>query len=75
MYIYVNKDLLMKKGKIAGQVIEYILPIVVKLDTVLVKIENLDKETKNHVHVQFYLSWAKNGMAKIILKATQEELE
>ncbi len=80
MYIFVNKDLSMDKGKIAGQVghvvqkiLEYILPIVVKLDAGLVQVENLDEQTKNHV--QFYLSWAKNGMAKIILKATQAELE
>ncbi len=80
MYIFVNKDLSMDKGKIAGQVghvvqkmLEYILPIVVKLDAGLVTMKNLDEQTKTHV--QSYLSWAKNGMAKIVLKATQIELE
>ncbi len=80
MYIFVNMDLKMDKGKIAGQVghlvqkiLEYILPIVVKLDAKLIQMENLDEQTK--AHVQSYLSWSKNGMGKIVLKATQSELE
>ncbi len=80
MYIFVNMDLKMDKGKIAGQVghvvqkiLEYVLPIVVKLDAGLIQMENLDEQTRKHV--QSYLSWAKNGMGKIVLKATQAELE
>ncbi len=80
MYIFVNMDLKMDKGKIAGQVghvvqkiIEHILPVVIKLDAGLVQMENLDEQTR--INVNAYTQWARYGMAKIVLKATQAELE
>jgi peptidyl-tRNA hydrolase len=70
----------MEKGKIAGQVghivqriIEAILPTAIKIKNNELNINDLDDETKNII--LSYEEWRKNGMAKIVLKATQTELE
>jgi PTH2 family peptidyl-tRNA hydrolase len=80
MYILINNDLKMEKGKIAGQVghivqriIEAILPTAIKIKNNELNINDLDDETKNII--LSYEEWRKNGMAKIVLKATQPELE
>lgn len=95
MYILINNDLKMEKGKIAGQVghivqriIEAIFtqkaklsslnlessePTAIKIKSNELNINDLDDETKNII--LSYEEWRKNGMAKIVLKATQAELE
>ena len=71
MYIFVNNDLKMDKGKIAGQVGHIVQKII---ETIFLKINfNTDDESKKIIEA--YTEWRTNGMAKIVLKATQAELE
>lgn len=59
MYILVNNDLKMGKGKIAGQVGHSVSSLVRKLEK---------NPTKNYIY------WLANGEAKIIIKSTEEEM-
>lgn len=61
MYILVNSDLSMGKGKIAGQVGHVISHIIRKL-------ENCKNKTS-------YNKWIRKGEPKIILKSTENEME
>lgn len=69
MYIFVNTDLKMEKGKIAGQVGHVVQKIIEKILIDLITIENPDDKTKEII--SNYIKWKTNGMAKIVLKATQ----
>jgi len=62
MYIFVNDDLKMGKGKIASQVGHCVQNLIEEL------LENNKKEK-----YQDYIKW-KNGSKKIILKATYSQL-
>lgn len=64
MYIFVNTDLNMGKGKIAGQVGHVVQNIVTDA-----------LSNKHFVDKQYrYLEWSSSLNAKIILKATHEQL-
>lgn len=64
MYLFVNKDLKMSTGKIAGQVGHCVGMIVEKVFT------NNDKTL-----LSCYKSWSKNGMKKIVLKSSEKDLK
>lgn len=64
MYIIINNDLKMGKGKIAGQACHSVARIIRIL-------ENM----KNTLHRNNYMNWCKNYEPKIVLKATQEQIE
>lgn len=60
MYIIVNNDLAMGKGKIIAQCCHGVCDVIRQLHT-----------EKND---EIYRSWLKNGQKKIVLKATQKQL-
>lgn len=62
MYILVNSSLSMTKGKIAAQVGHAVQKYM----------ERLFDKKENH---NDYLKWTNNGSKKVVLKATQEQLE
>ena len=63
MYIFVNNDLNMSKGKIASQVGHVILSIV----------EHILNNKKSDEFAR-YKEWKNQGQPKIILKATEDDL-
>lgn len=69
MYILVNDDLKMGKGKIASQVGH-----VVGLITEEIIIKSIES-SKVHDCYTRYVKWKNTGHTKIILKAKQEEME
>lgn len=69
MYIFVNNDLNMGKGKIAAQV-GHIVEIMIEE---LVKAELTS--TKKKSFLEDYNTWKRTGRKKIILKATEEEIK
>lgn len=74
MYIFVNTDLKMDKGKIGGQVGHLVQTIIEKILLDLIPMENPDDKTQEII--SSYIKWkAHSGVAKVVLKATQEELE
>lgn len=73
MYIFVNTDLKMDKGKIAGQVGHVVQKIIEKILVDFIPMENPDDKTKEII--SNYIKWKTHGMAKIILKASQVQLE
>ncbi len=68
MYILVNDDLKMGKGKIAGQVGHVVGSITEKIITEHYKKHNNDVYNR-------YVEWKNNGCAKIILKATEAQIK
>ncbi len=69
MYILINNDLNMGKGKIAaqvGHVVEIIIEELVKAELT---------STKKKSFLEDYKVWKKTGRAKIVLKATEEEIK
>lgn len=64
MYILVNKDLKMGKGKIASQSCHS----VSRMTRVLERAGTIDKPDYS------YEQWLKNGEPKVVLKASQEEM-
>lgn len=68
MYIIVNNDLQMGKGKIAAQVGHVVMQIVE--DIIIKKFES----TKIPNICKDYDVWKNSGGAKIVLKATKEQL-
>jgi PTH2 family peptidyl-tRNA hydrolase len=69
MYIFVNNDLNMGKGKIAAQVGHLVETIIEEL----VKAELTS--TKKKSFLEDYNIWKRTGRKKIILKATEEEIK
>ncbi len=63
MYIFVNEDLKMSKGKIASQVGHVVLMMV----------EHVLNNKKSEEFIK-YKEWKMNGQPKIILKATEQDL-
>ena len=70
MYVLVNNDLGMGKGKIAGQVGH-----VVGLITEEIMRKSYESIGGIPDCYSRYVRWKNNGHAKIILKATQEQIE
>ena len=71
MYILINNDLNMKKGKIASQVGH-----VVGIITEEIIRKSLECPTKKYVRdYLLYNTWIQNGHAKIVLKASEKELQ
>jgi len=68
MYILVNDDLKMGKGKIAGQV-GHVVGLIT--EEILVNYYTTDKKRDSY---QNYILWKNTGQAKIILKATEEQI-
>ena len=69
MYILVNNDLQMGKGKIAAQVGHVVQQII---EDIIIK----KYESKKILNIcKDYDGWKNSGCAKIILKATKEQLE
>lgn len=68
MYVLVNDDLKMGKGKIAGQVGH-----VVGLITEEIIRKSYESDTVSKEYLR-YVKWKHTGHAKIILKATQEQI-
>jgi len=70
MYILVNDDLKMGKGKIAGQV-GHVVGLITE------EIIRKSYETAKGVPdcYQRYVEWKMTGHAKVILKATQQQIE
>ena len=64
MYIIINNDLKMSKGKIAGQACH------VACDTVI----DIELSVANSEIYEAYDKWKKEVKAKIVLKATEKEL-
>jgi PTH2 family peptidyl-tRNA hydrolase len=69
MYLIVNNDLNMSKGKIAAQVGHVVESIIEEL----VKAEFTS--TKKKSFLEDYNLWKRSGRAKIVLKANQEEIK
>jgi PTH2 family peptidyl-tRNA hydrolase len=69
MYVLVNNDLGMGKGKIAGQVGH-----VVGLLTEEIIRKSYESRKGAHDCYHRYMIWKNTGHAKIILKATQEQI-
>jgi PTH2 family peptidyl-tRNA hydrolase len=69
MYIFVNNDLKMQKGKIAGQVGH-----VVQIITEEIIIKSMESTKHNIPDCCIRYDKWKHGAAKIILKATEKEL-
>ena len=69
MYLFVNTDLKMEKGKIAGQV-GHAVQIITE------KILRLGYESRNipECYVR-YNKWSRSGAKKVVLKATQQQME
>jgi PTH2 family peptidyl-tRNA hydrolase len=70
MYILVNNDVKMGKGKIAGQV-GHVVGLITEEIVQNYYVERTDSTIEAYNR---YLSWKKKGHAKIILKATEEEI-
>jgi PTH2 family peptidyl-tRNA hydrolase len=70
MYILVNNDVKMGKGKIAGQV-GHVVGLITEEIVHNYYVERTDSTIEAYNR---YLSWKKKGHAKIILKATEEEM-
>ena len=72
MYLIVNNDLNMSKGKIAAQVGH----IVESITEELVKAEIFSSnQTKKKSFLEDYNLWKRVGRAKIVLKANQNEIK
>ena len=72
MYLIVNNDLNMSKGKIAAQVGHIVESIIEEL----VKAEIFSSnQSKKKSFLEDYNLWKRVGRAKIVLKATQEEIK
>ena len=70
MYILVNDDLKMGKGKIAGQVGHVVGLITEKI------IQDYYESNKKPSDIYLrYLTWKRTGIAKIVLKATEEQIK
>lgn len=69
MYILVNDDLKMGKGKIAGQVGHVVGLITEEI------LKKFYESKKSPDCYQRYIKWKNTGHAKIILKATQEQIK
>jgi len=70
MYIFINDDLKMQKGKIAsqtGHVVQFITEDIIRMGY-----ETAGGPPDAYVR---YMKWKANGCAKIVLKATQEQLK
>jgi peptidyl-tRNA hydrolase len=76
MYIFINNDLKMGKGKISAQVGHVVQSITEAIigNYYENKIQKLDQKIHNDLFND-YCSWGKCGCPKIVLKATLEELE
>ena len=73
MYILVNDDLKMGKGKIAGQV-GHVVGLIT--DNILTDFYNSKKsEQEASDTYKKYVQWFNSGSAKIILKATEEQIK
>lgn len=68
MYVLVNDDLKMGKGKIAGQV-GHVVGLIT--EEIIRKSYESDKVPDSYLR---YVRWKNTGHAKIILKATQEQI-
>jgi len=70
MYVFVNDDLKMSKGKIAGQV-AHVVGLITE------EIIRKSYETTKGVPDCYsrYMIWKTTGHAKVILKASQEQIE
>lgn len=70
MYVLVNDDLKMGKGKIAGQV-GHVVGLITE------EIIRKSYETSKGIPDCYkrYMMWKSTGHAKVILKATQEQIE
>ena len=69
MYIVINNDLNMSKGKIAaqvGHVVEIIIEELVRAELI---------STKKKSFLEDYKVWKNTGRAKIVLKANDEEIK
>lgn len=69
LYVVINNDLNMGKGKIASQVGHVIESIIEELVRTEILSSNLKKTIVNDYNI-----WKYNGRTKIILKGTTEEL-
>jgi PTH2 family peptidyl-tRNA hydrolase len=65
MYIFINNDLKMDKGKIASQTGHIVQQIIENIKDVTVKKDFIDR----------YNVWKNNGSTKIILKASEKQLK
>ena len=63
MYVFVNNELKMGKGKIGAQIGHVVMSLI----------EHLLNNKKSQEYSR-YLEWKKYGQAKIILKATENDL-
>lgn len=68
MYIFVNMDLKMEKGKIAGQVGHLCQRITADIIRMGYEISPVPQEYID------YMLWESNGSKKVVLKATQEQM-
>lgn len=69
MYILVNNDLNMGKGKIASQVGHVVEKITAKI------LQSFQDIKKPKQFMEDYINYTKSGNKKIILKGTQEQLQ
>jgi len=75
MYILVDSNLKMTKGKIAAQVGHVVQQIT---ETIIVNYYEKHADPRNESHMltyDNYKNWNSQGSAKIVLRATHEELE
>ncbi len=72
MYIFINNDLKMEKGKIAGQCAHATQHII---EEIIFQHYNCKKDDSIKIK-EDYINWKKyHGSAKVVLKATQSDLE
>ncbi len=71
MYLFVNTTIKMDKGKITGQLGHTVQKLIQNL--FLVHSQSKTEESKKFIN--HYKYWKSNGMAKIVLKAEQDQLE
>jgi|LauGreDrversion4_2_1035121.scaffolds.fasta_scaffold1435092_1 PTH2 family peptidyl-tRNA hydrolase len=71
MYILVNNDAKMEKGKIAGQVGH----VVGLITEEIIQNYYLERNVRATEAYERYYSWKKKGHAKVVLKATEAQLE
>lgn len=69
MYVFINDDLKMGKGKIAGQTGHAVHYLIKSLEQMKHQCMTIPDSCKR------YDRWEKEGCAKIVLKATGEQLE
>lgn len=69
MYIIVNNDLGMGKGKLVSQGSHAACEVVVQLEQMCFQ------QTKISDQCMRYKKWSRNGKAKIVLKGTQTDIE